>query len=127
MRSSVLLLPLLLVISPGDGAPRHPVTPAPEEVWNPLRPWQHVPADSADTLRSRLVTGLTRNTVPDGKPVEAGKRNLLACPMPVHVPSKPAVLPPLPMPPRDSLRADSAFAMPIVPSGCWNPLFLHTR
>lgn len=122
MRTSVLLLPLLLVISPGDGAPRHPAAPAPEEVWNPLRAWQHLPTDSVDTLRLRTTGERVVVTYVDGKPLLDVKRDLLACPMPVLVPPKQAALP---APPRDSLRVDSAFSMPIAPSGCWNPLFLR--
>jgi len=56
MRLSLLLLPSLLVISPGDGTGRRPAATATPEAWNPLRPWQHLSPDGRDTGRRRMAT-----------------------------------------------------------------------
>jgi len=119
MRSSVLVLPLLLLVSPGDGtSPRRTSAPL-DEAWNPLRPWQRLVPDSADTAR-RLATAW---------------RELPACPMPVApVPAESAAVhPETPeLPPGsfrvfwDTLDPASRSPMPIVRSGCWNPLFRST-
>ena len=116
MRSSVLVLPLLLLVSPGDGTSPRRASPPPDEAWNPLRTWQRMEADSGDTTRRGA-------TVPDKLP---------ACPMPVAplpaeaevTPSKPTELPPGSFRAFwNSLHSESRPFMPIARSGCWNPLF----
>ena len=119
MRSSVLLLPVLLLVSPGDGTSPRRASPPPEAAWNPLRPWQRLSPDVDDTAR-RLLTP---------------PRELPACPMPVAplaADSKPA-RPSTPAVPLgsfgvfwDSIDRAGRFSMPIVRSGCWNPLFRKT-
>lgn len=126
MRVSVLLLPLLLVISPGDGHPCKVASPAPEEAWNPLRPWQDLHGETRDTIRPRagtLGTLPTLMTFMDGRPLDSLAAERPTCRMPVLATPGDAKSPSPVGPVRDSDQAGKAFAMPMVPSGCWNPLF----
>jgi hypothetical protein len=125
MRASVLLLPLLLVISPGDGSTRCPQAAPPAEVWNPLRPWQHLPGEAPDSLRGAVPPTPLLASFVDGVPVVRVARDLLACPMPVApVPLSHRLPAPVS---RGPVSGDSAVPMPTQRSGCWNPLFSLAR
>jgi hypothetical protein len=110
MRAKALVVPLLLLIAPGGSQP--PASPA-ELKWDPLRVWDRLRADTGE------------------RPLA---RPLPVCPMPVLRPGNPQPGPASPgapsTPPRDARPAQpdttnpatAAPDMPIIRSGCRNPL-----
>jgi len=114
MRSLTVLLPLAILLAPADGSPL---------------PGTAVQADTVpDTVRV------------DGRPAQTRTEDLPACPMPVsrgdhavampnYAPPPPPAPPsdaspyqrliPIPVPPTQQMRDQ----MPVIRSGCWNPLF----
>lgn len=135
MRLSLPLLLSLLVMSPGDGMGRRlAATPMPE-VWNPLRPWQHLSPDSGDTGKRRMTTlGRGLLVYQDGQQLALIQRDRPACPMlVVSLPDSESSRPRTAKRPRgsfrvfgDSIDPAARSSMPIVRSGCWNPLFRKT-
>ncbi len=116
MRSLTFLLPMAILLAPADGSPL-PGT-----------------AVQADTVPDTSMVWV------DGRMTQRGKENLPACPMPVsrrdravampnYAPPPPPAPPtdaspyqrmiPIPVPPTQQLRDQ----MPVIRSGCWNPLF----
>ena len=121
MRLSLLLLPSLLVISPGDGTGRRPAATATPEAWNPLRPWPHLPPDRRDAGKPRAGTlpgGALATQA--GKQIALPQRDRSACPMPVVPMSSDQVT-------FDSVTSEAGFQVPSTRWGCWNPVFTLPR
>lgn len=125
MRSTVLLFPLLLLVT-GGGSELDPVDPAvlrSAEGWMGLVPPSDTDGSAFRAARSGAVRDSTRVVLRTDRP---------ACPMPVVRPPKgllilvpPSLTPPgkrLPLALHDSSGAGLA-RMPVAPSGCVNPLF----
>jgi hypothetical protein len=123
MRARALLLPFLLLVSPGHGVPPGTPRAARPEAWTALG-WSlavsrrvNTPAPAPTGVQSPLRVDSTGSH--------------LACPMPV-VPLVPARALHLARPPMpgdrllgvDSISGHHPFRMRVLPSGCWNPLFL---